>query len=577
MASLNKDALRAALAAKQKPAPAPVDSLEPEAMPDDVREEMRNGQHDSEPPPREERRIATRPAPVVRREESTLGRTLPHSVEAEMGVLGSLILDPRLVPATVDKVSPAHFYVPAHQTIFSAVIELFSEQGSIDLITLTQHLRDVGHLDAVGGAVFVTSLFTFVPTSANIGYYLEIVREKYVLRELIAAGTEAVRRGFEEQDDVYGLVETFQRRASLLPVVGQQKKGLTVRTLSELFAMEFDEADNYMGDRILAAGQSCTLLGPGGVGKSRLAMQLALCMITGRRFLDLDTHAPDKKWLFIQTENNNRRLHHDLRNMALNLRLTDEVIQRVNKSLYIHTIETDEDAFLNLMDPQLYAKIHALIQEVKPDFIVWDPLNSLTDADLNSDMDMRALVSAISRVTRAGNPNRVPLVLHHSLTGKAGAAKAVGWDKASYGRNSKVLQAWTRAQINLSPRDADDANLLLISCGKNNNGKPFPESGIVFNEAMGLYLKDENFSAEEFREEVGLAKAGKATRFATKFDEHSILEHMEDTERGYQASQLQRRVHGETGMSSGTFYGLWNRLKATRKVRVLESGRWVKT
>ena len=67
-------------------------------------------------------------------------------------------------------------------------------------------------LDAVGGAAFVTSLFTFVPTAANVTYYLEIVREKYILRQIIAAATESVRRAYEEQDEVNTLLDEVEQK-----------------------------------------------------------------------------------------------------------------------------------------------------------------------------------------------------------------------------------------------------------------------------------------------------------------------------------------------------------------------------
>ena len=67
-------------------------------------------------------------------------------------------------------------------------------------------------LDAVGGASFVTSLFTFVPTAANVAYYLEIVREKYILRQIIAACTESVRRSYEEQDEVNNLLDEVEQK-----------------------------------------------------------------------------------------------------------------------------------------------------------------------------------------------------------------------------------------------------------------------------------------------------------------------------------------------------------------------------
>ena len=140
-------------------------------------------------------------------------RTLPHSVEAEQGVLGSMLISPReTIAECVEKINEAYFYVPAHQTIYNYLVELWNTSQGIDLITFTQVLRDRNVLDAVGGASFVTSLFTFVPTAANVAYYLEIVREKYILRQIIAACTESVRRSYEEQDEVNNLLDEVEQK-----------------------------------------------------------------------------------------------------------------------------------------------------------------------------------------------------------------------------------------------------------------------------------------------------------------------------------------------------------------------------
>src|SRR5437660_10337577 len=132
-----------------------------------------------------------------------INRAPPHSVEAEQGVLGSMLLSPRqAIAECVEKINEQYFYVPAHQTIYGVLVDLWNAGQAIDLITFTQVLRDRNLLDCVGGAAFVSSLFTFVPTAANLEYYLEIVRDKYILREIIAAATESVRRAYEEQNDV---------------------------------------------------------------------------------------------------------------------------------------------------------------------------------------------------------------------------------------------------------------------------------------------------------------------------------------------------------------------------------------
>ncbi|PYI57791.1 MAG: hypothetical protein DMC59_10070 [Verrucomicrobia bacterium] len=140
-------------------------------------------------------------------------RTPPQSVDAEQGVLGSMLISPReTIAECVEKINEEYFYVPAHRTIYNVLVDLWNASQAIDLITFTQVLRDRHLLDSVGGAAFVTSLFTFVPTAANVGYYLDIVRDKYILREIISAATESVRRAYEEQDEVNNLLDEVEQR-----------------------------------------------------------------------------------------------------------------------------------------------------------------------------------------------------------------------------------------------------------------------------------------------------------------------------------------------------------------------------
>src|SRR5881396_2577413 len=140
-------------------------------------------------------------------------RTPPHSVDAEQGVLGSMLISPReTIAECVEKINEDYFYVPAHRTIYDVLVELWNGGQGIDLITFTQVLRDRNLLDSVGGAALVTNLFTFVPTAANVQYYLEIVRDKYILRQIISAATESVRRAYEEQDEVDSLLDEVEQK-----------------------------------------------------------------------------------------------------------------------------------------------------------------------------------------------------------------------------------------------------------------------------------------------------------------------------------------------------------------------------
>ena len=124
-----------------------------------------------------------------------------------------MLISPReIIAECVEKISEEYFYVPAHQTVYTVLVELWNAGAGIDLITFTQTLRDRNLLETIGGAAFITSLYTFVPTAANVMYYLEIVREKYVLRQIIAACTESVRRAYEEQDEVNNLLDEGEQK-----------------------------------------------------------------------------------------------------------------------------------------------------------------------------------------------------------------------------------------------------------------------------------------------------------------------------------------------------------------------------
>jgi len=130
-----------------------------------------------------------------------LHRTMPHSVEAELGVLGSILIDPvDAIAECMEKLRPEQFYVPAHVTVFNVFAELFEKREAIDYVTFTNVLRDRGLLEQIGGVGFVTQLFTFVPTAANVAYYIEIVRDKALLRHIISAGTLAVRKAYEAEE-----------------------------------------------------------------------------------------------------------------------------------------------------------------------------------------------------------------------------------------------------------------------------------------------------------------------------------------------------------------------------------------
>lgn len=132
--------------------------------------------------------------------ETTLERLPPQSLEAEQAVLGALLVSGDGISRVVDILDPEFFYRKAHQVLYAAMLDLYDDNEPIDIVTVSQMLKDEGKLDSVGGKQYITDLSLSVATTANLEYYGKLVQEKALLRQLIKAGTEIVGSCYEETD-----------------------------------------------------------------------------------------------------------------------------------------------------------------------------------------------------------------------------------------------------------------------------------------------------------------------------------------------------------------------------------------
>src|SRR4030042_2925244 len=139
-------------------------------------------------------------------------RVPPHSGEAEVSVLGAILIDNRALSRALEWVRPEDFYRGFHQLLLGAMMDLADRGEPIDIVTLTETVRAQGKLDAGGGPAAIAALVDTVPTSANVENYAKIVRETALLRRLIEAGTDIVSSGLEGADDVDALLDSAQQR-----------------------------------------------------------------------------------------------------------------------------------------------------------------------------------------------------------------------------------------------------------------------------------------------------------------------------------------------------------------------------
>ncbi|HEY4744815.1 MAG TPA: replicative DNA helicase [Desulfuromonadaceae bacterium] len=136
----------------------------------------------------------------------------PQSLEAEMSILGGILIDNDAINRVLELLLPEDFYRESHRKIFQAMMRLTDQREPCDLITMTAILRKQGELEEVGGAAYLATLVDYVPTAANISYYCKIVKEKAVNRKLISVATEIATRGYDEQSDVNELLDVAQKQ-----------------------------------------------------------------------------------------------------------------------------------------------------------------------------------------------------------------------------------------------------------------------------------------------------------------------------------------------------------------------------
>jgi len=140
-----------------------------------------------------------------------LERVPPQNLEAEQSVLGSMLIDKEGILIAAEHLGYKDFYREAHQKIYKAMLSLTDRGEPVDLITLVEELRQSNQLEAIGGIAYLTTLANMVPTSANIGYYARIVREKGVLRNLINASTRIAARAFEAADSADEILDESEQ------------------------------------------------------------------------------------------------------------------------------------------------------------------------------------------------------------------------------------------------------------------------------------------------------------------------------------------------------------------------------
>lgn len=220
-------------------------------------------------------------------------RTLPSNIEAEYGVLGSLIIDPQAIARVIDFLRPDDFYRDAHRILFDTILILYRQRIPADFITLCDALERRNQLEGIGGASYITSLINEVPTSGNVEYYARIVERTGVLRRLIHTAGQIAATAYVAEESTADM--TLEQAEELIFAVRQshllgQTKSPLVRNGLAAFMERLDQLSQRRGtltgvptgftdlDRLLGGLQRSDLVvlaARPSVGKSAMALSIA--------------------------------------------------------------------------------------------------------------------------------------------------------------------------------------------------------------------------------------------------------------------------------------------------------------
>lgn len=166
-----------------------------------------------------------------------IGRIPPHSVESEQSILGSILLDKEAIITVTETIKPEDFYKEAHKIIYECMMKLNNKNEPIDLITLTEELKKQGHLEDIGGISYITSLSTIVPTTSNVKYYADIVKEKSVLRKLIRVSNDILNLGYDSSIKLEDILEKAEKQ---IFDISQEKSSEDFQTINSVLMDTYD-------------------------------------------------------------------------------------------------------------------------------------------------------------------------------------------------------------------------------------------------------------------------------------------------------------------------------------------------
>jgi replicative DNA helicase len=414
-------------------------------------------------------------------------RLPPHSIEAEQGVLGCALLSPNdCLGECIEKFAggPEVFYDLRHRAIYELLTEMYDRKNAIDIITVQQALKDKQQLDAVGGLAYLASLPDAVPSAANLAYYVEIVREKFVLRRMIGTCTDVVGRAYQHQGEVDALLDEVER--DILRISGERIssespdiKKLVHRAIHII--EDYHQRQGKLGglatgfmdlDRMtdgLHEGEMIVIAARPSMGKTSLAMNVVEHVVTQARVpvavfsLEMTAEALVMRMMSSLARVNSRNIRDGFLSERDFARLTTAAGQLAKAPLFI-----DDSSGLSIL--QLRAKARRMAQQHGIKLFVIDYLQLLHSTARRAENRQQEIADISNGVKALAKELKVPVIVLSQLN------RELEKDKNRKPRLSDLRESGAIEQ------DADLVALLYKPSSGDDDDSPGPEAdGIPVN------------------------------------------------------------------------------------------------
>ena len=361
-----------------------------------------------------------------------MDRLPPHSTEAEQGVLGCVLLSPNeCLGLCVEKFKGGGevFYDLRHQHLFTLLVEMYDQKSPIDLITVQQRLRDKQQLDAMGGIAYLSALLDAVPSAANLSYYADIVREKYLLRKMIRTCTEVVGRVHEYEGEVDALLDEVERDVLRISEERVEASTLTIKELVHGAINKIEDFHARQGmltgiatgfpdfDKMtsgLHGGEMVVIAARPSMGKTSLAMNIAEHIVLEERqpvgvfSLEMTAESLVLRMLCSRSRVNLRNIREGFLAERDFPKLTGAAGKLSNAPLYI-----DDSPGLSIL--QLRAKARRMWQQYGIKLFVIDYLQLLNSTSRRAENRQQEIADISNGVKALAKELKVPIIVLSQL------------------------------------------------------------------------------------------------------------------------------------------------------------------